>query len=93
MNTPTTTSSEAGRRRTPCEVVIDQGSEGTTGCIKKSASYLARWITLASGEERYPDGGNFGMGRCDLGDRTCPSQWHPHVVATSTGSHLTSAQK
>jgi hypothetical protein len=87
MNTPTTTSSEAGHRRTPCELVIDQGSEETTGC---AVSYLARSITLASGEERYPDGGNFGIGRCDLGDSTCSSQWHPHALATSTGSHLTS---
>ena len=31
-----------------------------------------------------------GIGRCDLGDSTCSSQWQPHVLATSTGSHLTS---
>lgn len=48
-------------------------------------------MTLASGDERYAEGGNLGMGSRDLGDRTCSSQWHPHVLATSTGSHLTVA--
>lgn len=56
-------------------------------------TYLARVMTLASGDERYAEGGNLGMGSRDLGDRTCSSQWHPHVLATSTGSHLTSREQ
>lgn len=44
---------------------------------------------LVSGKERKPDGGNLGIGRSDFGDRTCSSQLQPQILATSSGSHLT----
>lgn len=30
-----------------------------------------------------------GIGRCDLGERTCSSQLQPQILAASIGSHLT----
>jgi len=43
---------------------------------------------LIRGKERYLDGGNTGITESELGVSNGSRQRRPHILATSSGSHL-----